>query len=37
MKTWHHWIVALLLGYIAGYYFRNIGNMTIGRIAPSGG
>jgi len=32
MKTWHHIILWLFVGYLAGYYFRSVGDMTIGRI-----
>lgn len=31
MKTWHHIIVWAIVGYLAGYYFRGLGNMTVGR------
>lgn len=36
MSKWHVvWI--LLLGYALGYWFRPLGNMTLGRIyAPKG-
>jgi uncharacterized membrane-anchored protein YhcB (DUF1043 family) len=37
MKIWHHWFIALLIGYAIGYYFRGLGNATLGRVkAPSG-
>ena len=34
MRIWHHWVVALLIGYILGYYFPGIGKATVGRIIP---
>lgn len=37
MKLWHHWFVALLLGYLLGYYFPQIAAMTVGKLLPSGG
>jgi hypothetical protein len=35
MKTWHHWVFAVIVGYIIGYYFRAVGNQTLGRVMPS--
>lgn len=32
MKTWQHWAVAVLLGYILGYYFRGLGSATFGKL-----
>ena len=32
--SWH-WIWVLVLGYILGYYFRGVGNMTVGKLVPS--
>jgi len=37
MQTWHHWVFALIIGYLIGYYFRGIGNATAGRLVPSTG
>lgn len=30
-----YWFVAILAGYLIGYYFRSPGNMTVGRVLPS--
>lgn len=35
MKLWQHWFFALVLGYIIGYYFRSVGNMTVGKLKAS--
>jgi len=35
MKLWHHWIFAVVLGYLIGYYFRSVGDMTVGKLYPS--
>lgn len=36
MKIWHHWSVALIIGYLLGYYFRGVGNATVGKLkAPT--
>lgn len=32
MKAWLHLIVILFLGYLIGYYWRGLGNATVGRI-----
>jgi len=37
MKTWHHWVLALVIGYLIGYYFRGVGNMTVAKLYPSSG
>lgn len=31
MKPWHM-VLVLILGYMAGYYFRGIGNATVGKV-----
>lgn len=36
MKPWHHWVFAIIVGYIIGYYFRQVGNVTLGKLMPSG-
>jgi hypothetical protein len=36
LKTWHHWVLAVIVGYIIGYYFRGVGNMTLGKLMPAG-
>ena len=35
MKIWHHWAFALLIGYVLGYYFKGLGDMTLGRLKPA--
>jgi hypothetical protein len=32
---WYHCIWVLVLGYIIGYYFRGLGNATVGKLYPS--
>lgn len=32
MKTWQHWAAAVIIGYLLGYYFRGIGNMSVGKL-----
>lgn len=32
MKTWHHWAFALIIGYLLGYYFRGLGDATVGKV-----
>lgn len=32
-----HWIWVFLLGYIVAYYWRGLGNMTVGKLFASGG
>lgn len=31
MQMWHHCILWLVIGYLVGYYFRGLGDMTVGR------
>jgi hypothetical protein len=36
MSRWH-WIWIIVLGYLIGYYWRGLGNMTVGKLVkPSG-
>lgn len=28
----YHFVWILVIGYLLGYYFRSVGNMTVGRI-----
>lgn len=37
MQTWHHWAMAIIIGYLLGYYFRGIGTATVGRFIPAQG
>jgi len=32
MKIWHCTILMLVLGYIIGYYWPSVGDMTVGKI-----
>lgn len=32
---WMHVLWILLAGYILGYYFRGLGNMSVGKLYPS--
>jgi len=36
MSRWH-WIWIILLGYLIGYYWRGLGNMTVARLIPPKG
>ena len=29
-----HWIWVIIVGYLLGYYFRGLGNMTVGKLYP---
>lgn len=31
----YHWLLLLVVGYLLGYYFRQVGNMTIGKLWPA--
>ena len=35
MKPWMHFVWIVALGYLIGYYFRGVGNMTVGKLYPS--
>lgn len=35
MRPWMHFLWIILIGYVIGYYFRSVGNMTIGKLYPS--
>jgi hypothetical protein len=35
VNNWHYWLGAIVIGYILGYYFRGVGNMTVGKLYPS--
>lgn len=35
MKFFHFCFWSILLGYLLGYYFRGIGNMSVGKLFPS--
>lgn len=37
MSNWWHLIWILAIGYLIGYYFRGIGNMTVGKLVSPGG
>lgn len=30
-----HWILILLIGYLIGYYWRTLGNVTVGKLMAS--
>lgn len=34
---WYHCIWILILGYLIGYYWRGLGNMTVAKIVPPTG
>jgi hypothetical protein len=34
LKGWHL-IAVLVVGYLAGYYFRQLGNATVAKLMPS--
>jgi Na+/H+-dicarboxylate symporter len=36
MQTWHHWVLAIIIGYLLGYYFRQLGDSTVAKIVPPG-
>jgi hypothetical protein len=36
VKTWHIIVLWLVIGYVLGFYFPTVGNMTIGRLYPRG-
>lgn len=36
MKLFGLGIWALVIGYLIGYYFRGLGNMTVGKLVGSG-
>ena len=34
---WYHFIWVVILGYLIGYYWRGLGNATVGKLyAPTG-
>jgi hypothetical protein len=35
MSKLHYWIIPILVGYLIGYYWRGLGNMTIGKLVGS--
>ncbi len=35
MKFFHFCFWSLLLGYLIGYYWRGLGDMTVAKILPS--
>lgn len=35
MQTWHHWVFAIIIGYLLGYYFRQLGDATVAKIMPA--
>jgi hypothetical protein len=36
MQVWHHWVLAIVIGYLVGYYFRGLGDATVAKIVPPG-
>lgn len=36
MSKWHLFFI-LIIGYVVGYYFRGLGNMTVGKLYPAKG
>ncbi len=35
-KYWFHMVGLILVGYLIGYYWRGLGNMTIGKLTGAG-
>lgn len=35
LQTWHHWVFAIVIGYLIGYYWRGLGDATVAKIMPS--
>jgi hypothetical protein len=32
MKTWHHVVLWLVIGYALGYWMPKVGDMTLGKL-----
>lgn len=35
MRIGWYWITAVIIGYLIGYYWRGLGNATVGKLMPS--